>query len=263
MINPAVRVPTWEVKERAIAPARYRFFVGMSALSLAVVLAGFAPSFYLRAFVGPPEVGPPGVFALRGPDLPAHSVIHGIVLTAWFVLAFAQPSLVATHRTQLHRRVGVAGVLLGAGVVTSSLVTAMHRTTAIIDEVPAPPIGENLVILIAFSICITAGVLRRHRPAEHKRLMLFASLSILPPALSRLGITVAQVTTWFPAERGQAVGGAILLILILVVLGHDLITERRLHRGTLLGLAAILVGVVSRELLVRSGGWVAFVRFFM
>ena len=243
---------------RAITPTLDRFFVGMSALSLVVVLGGFAPSFYLRPFVGPP-----GVFVLRGSTLSVHLVIHGVLLTAWFVLAFVQPWLVTTHRTHVHRRLGIVGVMLAAGVVAASLVTAVHRTIAIIDEVPVQPLGENLILLIAFSVCTAAGVLRRHRPAEHKRLMLFASLSILPPAMSRLAMIVGQMTTWYTSDRGQAIGGACLLILILGVLGHDLMTERRLHRGTLWGLSAIFVAVGGTEALVRSGAWEAFVRFFM
>ena len=235
----------------------------MSALSLAVVLVGFAPSFYLRPFVGPPDVGPPGVFVLRGPVLPVHLYVHGALLTAWFVLAFVQPWLVSTHRTHVHRRLGVAGAVLAAGIVVASLVTAAHRDMAVLDEDPVPPIGENLTLLIAFSLCIVAGILRRRQTADHKRLMLFASLSILPPATSRLAMTVGELTTWYPPERGQAIGGAGLLVLVLSVLVHDLIANRRLHRATMWGLAAILVAVGSTQILVRSGTWEAFVRVFM
>ena len=235
----------------------------MSALSLAIVLAGFAPSFYLLSLIGPPDVGPPGVFALRGPSLPVHLIVHGTVLTAWYLFAFVQPLLVATHRTHLHRRLGAAGVALAVCVVGTSLVTSVLRTMAIVDAVPAQPLGESLVLLIAFSICFAAGVLRRHRSAEHKRLMLFASLSMLAPATSRLAMTVGEMTTWFSSDSGQVIGGAGLLILTLVTVGHDLMAERRLHRGTLLGLAAILVGIGMGEALVGSGAWEAFVRFFM
>ena len=79
---------------------RDRFFVGMSALFLLVVLAGFAPSFYVRPYLLHPER------LVRYPSgLPAHLYVHGLLLTAWFVLAFVQTWLVATRRTSVHRAV--------------------------------------------------------------------------------------------------------------------------------------------------------------
>ena len=38
--------------------------------------------------------------------------LHGIVMTLWFALFVVQTRLIAAHRTDLHRRVGVFGALL-------------------------------------------------------------------------------------------------------------------------------------------------------
>src|SRR6185436_12010738 len=64
------------------ARSHHGFFVCMAALLLATVLVGFAPSFYLRAYFG-------------APPLPTYLQLHGVVLTAWFLLFFVQTSLVA------------------------------------------------------------------------------------------------------------------------------------------------------------------------
>lgn len=54
---------------------RSRYFLGMSALFLAVVLVGFSRSLYLRTY-------------FEFPEITLHLYLHGIALTAWFTLAF-------------------------------------------------------------------------------------------------------------------------------------------------------------------------------
>jgi hypothetical protein len=71
----------------------------MAALLLATVLVGFAPSFFLRAYFGTPP-------------LPMYLQLHGVVLTAWFLLFFVQTSLIASHKPSSpigHRRRSARG----------------------------------------------------------------------------------------------------------------------------------------------------------
>ena len=65
------------------------FFVGLATVMLATVAAGFAPSLYLR---GLGTVGLPPTLQ----TLPAYAYLHGIALTGWFLLFFAQALLVAS-----------------------------------------------------------------------------------------------------------------------------------------------------------------------
>ena len=250
----AAAVPAGRSHGPTARVARRRFFVGLAAVFLLIVLAGFAPSFYVRPYLLHPER------LARYPDgLPAHLYLHGTLLTAWFVLAMVQTWLVATHRTSVHRRLGVAGVVLAAGIVAAGIQTTVLRDALIIDETPERAFGQ-LTILTWFSICIVSAVLCRRRPADHKRLMVFASLSLLAPALDRLGATVGFVTAWFSPSLGPAIGGAGLLSLFLVLLTHDLMTARRVHRATLWGLLAFVVGMGCAAALIGSGIWATFVR---
>ena len=90
---------------------RSRFFLGMSGVLLLIVFAGFARTFYLRPLFD------------AGPELPA-AYVHGAVMTAWYVIFFIQTSLVAAHRTDIHRQLGVVGATVGVGVVVmAGLVT--------------------------------------------------------------------------------------------------------------------------------------------
>jgi len=53
------------------------FFPIVSAGLLAALLVGFAPTLFLRSLFDVPPI-------------PAYLYVHGIVLTTWFVLVFAQ-----------------------------------------------------------------------------------------------------------------------------------------------------------------------------
>ena len=73
-----------------------RFFSGMALLSAATVFAGFAPTYYLRAYTGAPLISPL-----------AH--VHVAVFTTWMVFFVIQTALIPAKRTRTHRQVGVYG----------------------------------------------------------------------------------------------------------------------------------------------------------
>jgi hypothetical protein len=78
------------------------------------------------------------------------------------------------------------------------------RDGATIDEFPNRAAG-NLGTLIMFLTCMTLGILFRHKPETHKRLMLFESISIIAPAIDRvaripvLNEFLRETLSWFPA----------------------------------------------------------------
>src|SRR6266540_6354206 len=76
-----------------------RFFTGMAIAAALTVFIGFAPTYYLS-----------GTFGGRPLTTLVH--IHGAIATAWILLFLTQTSLIAATRTDLHRRLGVAGALL-------------------------------------------------------------------------------------------------------------------------------------------------------
>ncbi len=76
---------------------RSRFFVGMALALLVIAFGGFGRTVYFGKFFDAPE-------------LPWYLLLHGVVLTIWFVLLLAQALLIATGRTALHRRLGRLGM---------------------------------------------------------------------------------------------------------------------------------------------------------
>ena len=228
--------------------ARHRtwrwFFVAMSAAMLTVVLVGFARTFFLREYFGTAQL-PLGL-----QTLPVYLYVHGIVLTSWFLLFFIQTIFVASHRTDLHRRLGVAGAALAAVVVVVSLVVNIRlvpRSPANGTPLAQMPVifGTSMGFLIAFSLLVASGIYFRRRPETHKRLKFLASFSIVGPAVGRLPALMAFPIVLVIVQLSP------LIALIL----YDVVSDRRVHRATGWGgLLSILVQVLGAVLAMSGLG---------
>src|ERR1700682_958818 len=107
----ATAVTTPLPQSPAIAPlgAYDRVFYGGMAIAMALtVLAGVAPTYYLRFFGDGPRA------TVSGGPFTSLVHVHGALFTGWVVLFIVQTALVATHRVAVHRRLGVAGAVLAA-----------------------------------------------------------------------------------------------------------------------------------------------------
>lgn len=217
-----------------------RFYVAAAIGAILVVFAGFARTYYLKGVFGAPAI----------PEL-VH--VHGIVMTSWFLLFLVQVGLVATRRTNIHRKVGVGGTVLAALMVTISVATAISAARRGVSPGPPPlvflviPLGDLLV----FSILVTAGISLRKKLATHKRLMLMASMGILTPAIARIPLE-------FIATGGPLVFFGLTDLVILAVVGIDTVRNRRLHPAFAWG--ALLV-IASQPLRLMLGGTDVWMRF--
>ena len=149
------------------------FFTVLAVVALAVVLAGFAPSFYLRTSDRPP--------------LSSMFLWHGISLTAWYVLAIVQGALVSVRfsaaNLRLHQRLGIAALLIAIAVIYTGIVVA-------VDFYRGGTTNTNLMNLASFSVCFVCGVLLRKQPEMHKRFLSLAGIVMIGPAAFRLVVTM-------------------------------------------------------------------------
>lgn len=147
------------------------FFFAVSLAMLAIVLTGFSSTFYLK-----------GIVVSRAPALPleGYLILHGCVMTAWYLLFSVQTLFVAIGHTAHHPRLGVVGVVLAAAVVLTggyvSLAFPAHLAELGVPnaEVFEQGLGTalaNMVMLGWFSGFVAAAVLLRRRRAWHGRLM--------------------------------------------------------------------------------------------
>jgi hypothetical protein len=247
MADTATVVAASKYADDTRALRRDRFYVGMSAFLLFVVLVGFAPTFSLRAL-------------FQSAALPLYLHVHGAVLTAWYTLAFMQPCLVALGRTHWHRRLGVAAIPVALAVVAVSIVVLSNFAPRHLAEEGPAAIGPiffgDLAVLILFTGLVSAALLARRRPETHKRLMMLASLSIVGPAVGRWA-----KFGFFAGVPPVAFSLACYALLMGVTIAHDVVTIRRVHPSLaygwtafwLLGLGAIAFSSTefAHELLAR------------
>jgi hypothetical protein len=232
------------LKDRAASSARSRehlFYFGMSIAIVATVFAGFAPTYYLRSFFGVPPLMP----LLH---------LHGFVFTSWIAIFLVQTTLVTARRTEVHRRLGIAGGVIAMLVVIVGTITAITRAKQGAAPLDGPPplvfMAIPLFDMLMFSILVGAGFYFRRRPDVHKRLMMLATLSILAAAIARLpfGILKAGPPAFF--------GLTDLFIVACVV--YDLIALKRVHKATALGGLLLIVSQPLRLMLSGTALWMSF-----
>ena len=217
------------------------FYIAMSIAAVITVFAGFAPTYYLRPYYN------------TAPLMPLLH-LHGIVFTSWLALFMVQTTLVAAHRTDIHRRLGILGGVIASFMVLIGFTTAVIRASQGATPIPGVsplsflvvPLGDMLV----FPILVGAGFYYRRRPDVHKRLMMLATISILAAAIARLPFAVMQAGP--PAFFGFTD------VFVLACIVYDLFTLKRVHRATLFGAILIIASQPLRLMLGGTQAWLAF-----
>lgn len=228
----------------AASPSRDRIFYSGMAIALALTtFVGFAPTFYLRAlFDGPVSV-------TGAASLSPLAQLHGAVFTAWVVLFVVQTSLVASHRVAVHRRLGIAGVVLAIAMVAIGFVTAVKAAI----RGAAPPNVDPLAFLIVplvdmllFALFVAAAVYWRREKETHKRLMLMAYISIIVAAVARIpGVISLGPLGFF----------GLTFIFVIAGMAYDRLARGRIHPVYIWGGLVFLVSVPARLAFSATGAW--------
>lgn len=237
--------------EAAHAETRYDriFYGGMGILLAAIAVAGFAPTYYLRPWFGAPMT------VSGATELTALAHVHGAVFTAWMALFVVQTSLIAARRVKVHRRLGIAGALLAATMVSVGYLTA----TAAARRGAAPPgvdplqfLAVPLFDMVLFAAFVTAAILQRRDKETHKRLMLLAYVSIIAAGVARLpGVLPYGPLVFFGIAYG----------LSLIGVAYDQWSRGRIHRVYYWGVAVLFISVPARLMISTTGAWRSFAEF--
>jgi hypothetical protein len=206
------------------------FFLAMALLILAIVVTGFAQSYFLA-----------GMIRAKLPSTLVH--IHGALFVSWIFLLVFQSSLVALRKVKLHMTLGILGVVLPPLMVVAGVLTLFASVRR--GDVDVPPeilLAGDLESLFIFIVLVSCGMLARRSGAFHKRLMILGTMAITAPAIDRwnLGLTVTL---------------GIYLALPLLVLAYDLVSLHRVHRTTIVGYAMIATSILTIFPVSKLGFW--------
>lgn len=230
----------------SIATSRHSRFPLLFGLSLlAVLLVGFGPSFFFRAWTS-------------RPDLPAYLVVHGLAGTAWFALFIAQLVLASRGQLQWHRQLGMFGLLIAAIFVVTGIQSTLAFTHKLVEQgnfIATNGAGETFVYWaisvsyggMAVFVCMLAAALYfRRRPQVHGRLMLLATAGLLGPAMAR-------VVGRFVALPNPLLSLTAVFLVALIV--RDVRMRGRPHLATVLG-GIFQFGSFAAFMLSGFGKWV-------
>ena len=234
---------------RAHKPSRVAdrvFFSVMPFVMLAMVLYGFARTYFLVGMVAAPL-----------PNKLIH--LHGAAFTSWMILLIVQTALVSTKHVKWHMKLGLFGFGLAvAMVVLGSLaaVNAMQRGSGPLGLDPQTffviPVSG---MLLFWTLVFFAFKLRRNAEA-HKRLILMATMAIMDAAVGR----------WqHPAilQRIPPMQDLVILTLLLLLVGFDLFNLHRVSKYTWRGALLVVAVHAVRVPLGHTAAWHAMTRHLL
>ena len=102
---------------------------------------------------------------------------------------------------------------------------------------------------MVFAILVGLGLYYRRRPQVHKRLMLLATVALLPPPLARMRM--------LNALGPQAFFG-VTLVFIVAMVAHDYTTRRRVHAVSVWGGLFLALSFPARIALGHTAAWLTF-----
>jgi hypothetical protein len=221
-----------------IARSAVRFrpdlYVVMSVLLLGLVVFGFSHTV-------PDDLSTPG--------FPLFLAVHGAVFAAWMLLFVAQPTLVATGNTAIHRKLGWLGLAIAIAMVGLGEYAVLFG----LWSGQLPPFYPHGLFLIRGTIglatffgLVIAAIVNRRNPQWHKRLLLCATVVVTLPALER-SLPIPAFGSGWPLVV-DSIADSILLIGPVV----DLISRKRIHPAYVVGICVIVLGQVATHFVAPS-----------
>jgi hypothetical protein len=229
-----------------------RFYVWMAWICAAVAFAGFARTYWSPlargAFAGPPIVH-----------------VHGLLFSAWTLVFILQARSAAGERYERHRLLGylgiaVAGAMLfvGFGVVSVGI---RHGIDGGFGEQARSFSIVPATILLSFAIAVAGALACVRRPETHMRLMLVATVALLPPAIARLLAAVLAPGTGVgmgfppPPVAFSLLPSVLSDLLLGAAMVRDWKTDGRPHRVYLIAVALLVLSQIARVPFAGTAAW--------
>ena len=237
------------------------FYVWMSGLCMVLPLGGFFGTYLVPIARGSFEE-------------PTILHLHALFSFAWIGLFVLQSWLIARGRVVRHQAIGLGGIALATATFFTGVIIAIEAMNAGIvagnGQTARVVAIFPLTIIATFAGLVAAAIANVKRPEYHKRLMLMATLSIMPPSLARLIGMAVTLTTLGPRQFGVAppsvmvaiaigtVAGVAADLLIVMAMVYDWRKKGRPHRVYWIAGGIIVAVHVLRIPMSTTGAWTGF-----
>lgn len=239
--------------EAPVATRGFRpgFFLCMTVLMAVFVFGGFGMTYFWPLATGTFPPAPPVVH------------LHGIVFSGWIVLLVVQAALVNVRNVALHRSLGTFGIALATAVMfMGALITLLGGVGAAGLSNPGANYYHGmylgLMAVTGFGTLFTLAMRTVRKPEIHRRMILFATLLILPPGVHRMymvpfGLAEFPVTAMYLT----------LDVLAIAILVHEWRASGRIGVYSLVGAGWLLLQQVLHFPVTQSPWFADFVRDIM
>lgn len=235
-------------------PDRNRLFYSIASITLlAVTFIGFRLFYlHLQAFPGRPLT----------PPIRTLVIVHGVLMTAWMLLAVVQPLLVAANRKRWHMTLGKFAAVLAVGIVATGYLVAVNAARVnppdlkLFGLTPKEFLTVPLFAIMAFAVLVFVGVWNRRRPEIHRPMMLMASLAIVSAALGRM----PQLNAWYAETWLEDWFSAFVSTLALggLMLAAKCAVEKRFDRWFAVAVAILVATFMVASFTAKTAAWSQF-----
>lgn len=184
-----------------------------------------------------------------------YAVPHGICATAWMLILFLQPLLVANRRRTLHKTLGWWFLGLAILVPITGTLVAVNAARVSPGSMPFGISYREFVLVMlsemaVFTGLVIAAVLNRKRAQVHRSLMLLSGLAILSAATFRVPFVLALTggVGWWGMFAPELVMGLIFVAVHWLLIG-------KLDRWFAGGLAGMMAVFFVAFQLATTAAW--------
>ena len=233
-------------------------YVFTAASFVVIALTGFIPDSLTKIAA---------VQAAERPPFPLVLHMHAVLMGSFLLLLLAQTTLMATGRSDQHRRLGLAGMVIAPALVVVGFILAptMYQYAWNAAQAAPPETREKLQQVVSnrdniallqlrigflFPILLFIGLRARGKDAGlHKRMMILATVMALPAGIDRIA--------WLPTTLPGSPLATDLYTLLAVspMFVWDVLRNRAVHKAYWIWLAIGLPFTVAVHGLWNTEWW--------
>ena len=207
--------------KRAFRPS---FYFCIAAVMALFIFGGFSLAALQRSLTGVTNEFPPVVH------------LHGVTFISWITLLMVQTYLINVKNVALHRTLGSFGIALGTAVLfTGALISLLGMSNG---DRSSPFFYDlmylSVMALLGFGFLFTLAIRQVRNPENHRRLILFATIPILPPGINRMYQVVFQLD-YLPVLATYLTMAAIAT----AILVHDWRTLGKFTKASMVGASVV------------------------
>jgi hypothetical protein len=226
------------------------FYPAATLFLLILTFIGFR-MFYLdgKAFPGRPLT----------PSIQGIVIAHGILMTAWMILAVVQPMLVALRLKRWHRRMGKFGAVLAIAMLIVGIRVSIEASR--VNPPDMLMFGLNakqfmaipFLSIIAFGVYVFIGVWFRNRQEIHRPMMFMSSMSVIAAATGRMpALNDWYAGTWIEVLFTTYLSSLFVTVLLLAI---KCIVSRKFDRWFAIGTGSMVLVSIGISLFARTAAW--------